>query len=118
MGLASGRLSFPSTIADDPLFDLVMPMPENFEHAEERRLFYVAMTRAKRRVYLLAHSAAPSPFVTEVFADKALRSHLRIDTPTGGRQQGAESCPDCGTGTLRKRNGKFGDFWGCSNFPI
>ncbi len=118
LGLASGRLSFPSMIADDPLFELVMPMPENFEHAEERRLFYVAMTRAKRRVYLLAHSAAPSPFVTEVFADEALRSHLRIDTPTGTRKQGAETCPDCGTGTLRKRSGKFGEFWGCSSFPI
>lgn len=118
MGLASGRFSFPSTIADDPLFELVMPMPEHFEHAEERRLFYVAMTRARRRVYLLAHSAAPSPFVTEVFADKALRSHLRIDAPTGTRQQGAESCPDCGTGTLRRRSGKFGEFLGCSNYPI
>ena len=118
LGLASGRFAFPSTIADDPLFALVMPMPESFEHAEERRLFYVAITRARRRVYLLAHSAAPSPFIKEVFADKALRSHLRIDAPTGTREQGAESCPDCGTGTLRRRSSKFGEFWGCSNFPI
>ena len=118
LGLASGRFSFPSMIADDPLFELVMPLPENFEHAEERRLFYVAMTRAKRRVYLLAHSAAPSPFVTEVFAEKSLRSHLHIEAPTGTREQGSKSCPECGAGALRKRSGKFGEFWGCSNYPI
>lgn len=118
LGLASGRFSFPSTIADDPLFELVMPIPENFEHAEERRLFYVAMTRAKRRLYLLAHNAAPSSFVSELFAEESLRKHLRIETPTAPRQEGDESCPDCGTGTLTRRKGKFGEFVGCSNYPI
>lgn len=39
---ASGRLGFPSEIVDDSLLDLVLPEPEQFEHAEERRLFYVA----------------------------------------------------------------------------
>lgn len=27
-----------------------------------------------------------------------------------------EICPRCG-GELKKRNGKFGEFWGCSNYP-
>lgn len=35
--------TFPSEIMDDPLLNLVLPEPENFEHAEERRLFYVAL---------------------------------------------------------------------------
>jgi DNA helicase-4 len=30
-----------------------MPQPETFEYAEERRLFYVARTRASRGVFLL-----------------------------------------------------------------
>lgn len=34
----------PSRIEDDELLNLVMPRPETFEFAEERRLFYVAFT--------------------------------------------------------------------------
>jgi len=30
--------------------------------------------------------------------------------------KGEKVCPECG-GELVKRNGKFGEFWGCSNFP-
>lgn len=94
-----------------------MPTPETFADAEERRLFYVAMTRAKRRVFLMAHSAAPSSFVTELFAEQSLKSHLRIDAH-GARQSGSEQCPSCEAGVLRKRSGKFGEFLGCSNYPI
>lgn len=117
VGLASGRFSFPSTIADDPLFQLVMPAPETFADAEERRLFYVAMTRAKRRVFLVAHRAAPSSFVTELFAEQSLKRHLRIEAPRNRQSQG-EQCRSCEAGVLRKRSGKFGDFLGCSNYPI
>ncbi len=28
-----------------------------------------------------------------------------------------ELCPKCG-GEMKKRKGKFGEFWGCSNFPV
>ncbi len=35
---------------------------------------------------------------------------------TTGRQMTVKSCPVCGQ-PLRKRNGKFGKFWGCSGFP-
>lgn len=33
----------------------------------------------------------------------------------GGQKE--EICPKCG-GVLRKRSGKFGDFYGCSNYPV
>ncbi|WP_353129005.1 topoisomerase DNA-binding C4 zinc finger domain-containing protein [Parapedobacter pyrenivorans] len=26
-------------------------------------------------------------------------------------------CPDCQSGFMIKRNGKFGDFLGCTNYP-
>lgn len=59
---ASGRLGFPSEIVDDSLLDLVLPEPEQFEHAEERRLFYVALTRARQSVTILVDREAPSAF--------------------------------------------------------
>jgi DNA helicase-4 len=67
LGLDAG--GFPSEVADDPLLGLVTPEAETFEHAEERRLMYVAMTRARRTLTLLASAERPSAFVTELRAD-------------------------------------------------
>lgn len=63
---ASDRMGFPSEIVDDPLLDLVLPEPEKFDHAEERRLFYVALTRARKSVTILADREKPSVFVREL----------------------------------------------------
>ena len=71
LGLRSGRMGFPSQIADDPLLDLVLAAPEAFPHSEERRLLYVAMTRARHAVFLLAPENDPSSFLAEIEADLA-----------------------------------------------
>ena len=65
----SDRLGFPSEIVDDPLLEMVLPEPEKFEHAEERRLFYVALTRARKSVTILADREKPSVFVRELVKD-------------------------------------------------
>lgn len=70
-GLSAGRYGFPSVVPDDPLLSLVMPDAEPHPHAEERRLFYVAITRCRYRVYLLAHMQEPSCFVTELLENPA-----------------------------------------------
>src|SRR5690606_28050830 len=54
LGAESGRFGFPSEIVDDPILDLVLPEPEKFHHAEERRVFYVALTRARYTVTIIA----------------------------------------------------------------
>lgn len=125
LGLHTGRYSFPSEISDDPLLQLVMPQAETFSNAEERRLFYVAMTRARHRVYLIGGSYNPSAFLTELVDDDSIRKTLRIEqgdseANTVGRgiaSTALEICPLCSKGELSKRNGKFGEFIGCSNFP-
>jgi DNA helicase-4 len=48
---------------------LVLPEPEPFDHAEERRLFYVALTRARKSVAILADPNKPSAFVRELLDD-------------------------------------------------
>ena len=63
---ASDRMGFPSEIVDDPLLDLVLPKPEEYDHAEERRLFYVALTRARKSVTVLADRQRPSVFAREL----------------------------------------------------
>ena len=42
--------AFPNTRTDDPVLGLAMPQSDRFLFAEERRLFYVALTRARRSV--------------------------------------------------------------------
>lgn len=63
-GLTAG--AFPSDRADDPALRLAMPGEDDFPHAEERRLCYVALTRARRRVLLLTVTGRESPFVAEL----------------------------------------------------
>ena len=49
LNLRSRDWGFPSTVVDDPILGLAMAKPDSFLFAEERRLFYVALTRAKTR---------------------------------------------------------------------
>ena len=35
---------------------------------------------------------------------------------TTGRRMEIKNCPVCGQ-PLKKRNGRFGEFWGCTGFP-
>ncbi len=54
--VVENRNGFPSARADDPLIKLVMGEADKYPHAEERRLFYVAMTRAKRALAITTTS--------------------------------------------------------------
>ena len=64
-----GRIGFPSEIVDDPLLTMVSPEAEPFEHAEERRVMYVAMTRARKSVTIMASASRRSAFVSELADD-------------------------------------------------
>ena len=93
LDLLDGRYGFPSWIEDDPIMELVLPPAHGqaFPHAEERRLFYVALTRAVKAVYLVADAATPSPFVRE----------LLEESPEVEERGGlAPSCPACPRGSL------------------
>jgi DNA helicase-4 len=91
-----GRLAIPSGMTDDPLLSLVMPEKEIFEHAEERRLFYVALTRAKLRVDLVCHREAVSSFARELATDERVRAF--------GRPVGELECAKC---RASKRQGRI-----------
>lgn len=119
VGLQAGKLGFPSLIADDPLLELVMPVPEVFPHAEERRLFYVALTRARHGVYLLASKYLPSAFMEELEETIELAPMLRYLDAEGLDNAGEplEKCPNCARGRLRLRTGRHGPFYGCSEYP-
>ncbi len=111
LGLCSGKYGFPAEITDDPLLDLVLAAPEAHLNAEERRLLYVAITRARRHTFLLAEGGPPSSFATELTGGG-------YDVTVFGRPPERDvSCPICVEGRLiRRQNKNRNIFYGCSNF--
>ncbi|CND88531.1 DNA helicase IV [Yersinia nurmii] len=65
-GLHEGGDGFPAEARESVLEDVLLPQPEDFPDAEERRLLYVAMTRAKHQVWLLQDSDRPSVFISQL----------------------------------------------------
>ena len=59
-------MGFPSQIKDERILRLVTKNDDCYPFSEERRLFYVALTRTKNRVYLMIPSENVSVFVKEV----------------------------------------------------
>ena len=110
--MTSETLGFPSRVADDPVLQLAMPNGDSHEYAEERRLFYVALTRARSTVTLITTASKESPFVTELVKDQKLEIRN-----ADGSANTSEVCPSCGTGFLVPRKGKNGPFFGCTGFP-
>ena len=102
----SGVLGFPSSIEDNPLTELLLDSKDIYPNAEERRLFYVALTRARHHVYLLSVKNKESVFFSELAA-----------TYKGIIKNVMYVCPKCG-GKLRLIEGPYGKFFGCSNYKV
>ncbi|WP_312978752.1 DNA helicase IV [Atlantibacter sp.] len=63
VGLQDGKEGFPAPARESVIEQGLLPQPEDFPDAEERRLLYVALTRARHRVWLLYNKPNPSRFV-------------------------------------------------------
>lgn len=66
---------FPALMSDDPVLNLILDKGDKFPYGEERRLFYVAITRAKRRTFIMYHKSVPSVFVTEFLHPERLHEN-------------------------------------------
>lgn len=84
---------FPSQVSDDPILGYVLSKPETYPFAEERRLFYVAITRAKKHCYVLYKNTCPSPFIADINSE---------DTGDIQTNHNSMLCPMCQNGSLRK----------------
>lgn len=109
MDLVQDFRGFPSTIEDDPVMRLVMNDREAQLHGEERRLFYVAVTRARRATHIVSPMSAPSVFASEIYKD-GLAKHIGIDESKN------RICPVCQSGRILVSASGSGSY--CSNIPL
>lgn len=116
--LKSRGHGFPCEVMDNPLLSLAMPNPEEFPHAEERRLFYVALTRAKKSVSIVCLKSPSSVFFDEMIDQKnGYWDFLTfVDKASALRDQ--RRCPRCTGSLVIRTNRNDGHlFYGCSNYP-
>ena len=109
---------FPNKMLDDPILSYVSLTKDDYLYEEERRLFYVALTRTKSKCMLLVPIMRPSIFVDELMeiSNNTIVKHVieddeRLHNP---------KCPRCSKGILivRKNPNDNSEFVGCSNYPM
>ena len=71
LGCVSGEYGFPSEIKDEKLLEILTDTKDTKTHEgkkleEERRLFYVGLTRCKKELYIFSSNKRKSSFVSEL----------------------------------------------------
>lgn len=94
LNMLESRFGFPSQIEDDPIIKMVTVEDRSIPFAEERRLFYVALTRTKNRVYIMAPLHKPSRFLVELINDYNLPHAPDMNLSVVNLFK--NKCPKCG----------------------
>ena len=109
---------FPSKIQDDPVLKFVIKGDDSIDYAEERRLFYVSLTRTKNRVYVVAPESNPSEFLLEIkrkYKNVVLKGNWNEDEI---KRIDIKKCPMCGYPMQFKYKNAYGlRLYICCNEP-
>ena len=111
---------FPSKVEDDPVLNLVVCNDDSYNYAEERRLFYVALTRTKNRVIIVTPESRPSEFIKELLRETTLYPNVQLQgelkTDIKDTSVIKNKCPICGYPMQLKMNKNYGlRLWICTN---
>jgi len=102
-------IGFPNKITDDSVLGYVLSKADSFLFGEERRLFYVALTRTRNRCFILFDEKTPSCFVKELYEIKNKNLTLLKDK---------KICKKCGSYMVKRINSKTNEeFFGCFHYP-
>lgn len=116
LNMQNSLLGFPNRISSDPVLSLVLANKEEYQYAEERRLFYVAITRTKNRTYLVAPEEYYSQFLEELISNNFVQ---KSESENKINIENQPKCLKCEKGHLVLRTNDITkqEFLGCSNYP-
>ena len=77
---------FPSQVSDDPVLNYVLTKSDQFPYGEERRLFYVAIARAKIKTLILYDKRFPSVFVDEFLHPEKVSEESYVKHPNANKR--------------------------------
>jgi DNA helicase IV len=106
----NNSIGFPNKIADDALLGYILTKREPYRFAEERRLFYVALTRTRNLTYITTKHASRSEFVIELI-ERYKVPYVRTGNPN--TEERVVHCPECIKGQLISKK----KYVYCSNYP-
>lgn len=114
INMFEGKFGFPCQIEDDPIMKLVTYEDTSMPYAEERRLFYVALTRTKNRVYIMTPQRKPSRFLIELIKENDLLHSDKLNMEVVDLFN--LRCPVCGFPLKYEFNKNYGlNLWICTN---
>jgi DNA helicase-4 len=114
VNMLESRFGFPSQIELDPILKMVTYEDTSVPFAEERRLFYVALTRTKNRVYIAVPKFKPSRFIVELIKDYNLPYPEDLNLKTVDLFN--LRCPECNFPLKYEFNKNYGlELYLCTN---
>lgn len=105
------KAGIPSLISTSKIIKPFIAIDDSYHEAEERRLFYVAITRAKEKCFILTEFDRPSIFVNEILEDE-----YEVDFGNTNKKLFyiPEKCSKC-SAQLSKKTSKAGNvYYECS----
>ena len=116
INMMEATFGFPSQLDDDPVLKLVTTQDLSVPYAEERRLFYVALTRTKNKVFLVTPSNKPSRFILELIDDYKIKHSEQLSLEI--KECDKMRCPLCKAKLKYQPNNRFGiPLYMCTNDP-
>jgi len=116
INMKEATYGFPSQLDDDPILKLVTTQDLSIPYAEERRLFYVALTRTKNKVFMVTPQKSPSRFVLELIQDYKIRHSEKLSFEI--KERNKISCPMCQASLRYQMNSNYGlQLYMCTNDP-
>lgn len=93
-------MGFPNENKDNLIVESLLSL-DPYPHSEERRLLYVGITRARKKVYIIANPTAPSDFVMVT----SPKYKINVVSKAFSEESKKFKCPYCTDGYLRLAEG-------------
>lgn len=116
IGFFQGKVGFPNDNKDEAVLEALLPSLDSYPYSEERRLFYVALTRARKKSYIIADPLAPSQFINELLSPK-YKIHI-VSEAFAESYRTIFKCPLCEPGYFRLISGKYNNFYSCTSGSV